>query len=104
MAVTNSDNSESLLCAESAGVAPPAAPERPISKERLGGACVAKSPLRLAADTCDLALPSLLLGIHGNSAAQEAPIEETLEPSSERVMLMVMTPAIIAKEERMIDR
>jgi hypothetical protein len=80
MTAANSDN-ESLLRAESAGVAP-AAPERPTSKERLA-ARVSESPFLLAMDTCDLTSPFLLAGIHGTSVVQEAPTEESPGTSSE---------------------
>jgi Protein of unknown function (DUF 659) len=78
---SNSDN-ESLVGAESAGVAP-AAPERPTDKERLE-ARVPEDISALVGDICDdLTSPILLAGIHGSSIAQEAPSEEVPQTCSE---------------------
>src|SRR5215471_3036299 len=80
-ATASNDDNESLLPAESAGVAP-AARERPTNRKR-PAARVVESTFLLAMHTCDLASPFLLAGIHGGSVAQEAPTEEAPQTSSE---------------------
>jgi hypothetical protein len=80
MTATNGD-SESLLRAESASMAPPA-PEKSTSKERVAGRVV-ESRFMLARGAYDLKSPFLLAGIHGSSVAQKTPIKGALKSSSE---------------------
>jgi hypothetical protein len=80
-AETAADGDNESLHAQGADVAS-AASETPTNKKRPAGRAVEKTPL-LAMRTCDLTSSFLSAGIHGNSVAQEAPVEEASQTFSD---------------------